>query len=48
MKETKIVETFLLRLEKDLKVKVIEKAKKENRSLNGHIVTVLQKDVKEK
>lgn len=39
---------FLLRLPKDLKIKVSKKAKDNDRSLNGHIVSVLKNDIEKK
>lgn len=40
------IEKFLLRINKELKEKAANKAKSENRSLNQHIVNLLQTDLK--
>lgn len=39
-------EKFLLRIDKDLKEKATKAAKDSDRSLNGHIIAVLKKDLK--
>lgn len=36
--------TFLLRIDKDVKKTAENKAKKENRSLNGHILNLIEKN----
>lgn len=47
MEKTKKTDKFLLRIDKDLKEKVFRRACEDNRSINSHIVHVLQNDVKE-
>lgn len=44
----KAIENFLLRINKDVKEMANKEAKKENRSLNGHIVTLVEADLKSK
>lgn len=39
---------FVLRINPELKAMAEHEAKKDNRSLNAHIVTVIQRDLKEK
>lgn len=46
--ENQSIEKFLLRINEDLKSKAETEAKKNNRSLNGHIVNLVQEDLKSK
>lgn len=48
LNEEQAIEKFLLRINKDTKAKAENEAKKSNRSLNGHIVTLVEQDLKEK
>jgi len=48
MSKTKNTATFVLRIDTDLKEKVEAKAKATERSLNGHILALLKKDLEEK
>jgi len=45
MEETKEVK-FLLRISSDLKAKAEMQAKKDKRSLNSHILTLIERDAK--
>ena len=44
----KAIEKFLLRINKDVKELAEKEAEKDNRSLNGHIVTLVENDLKQK
>lgn len=46
--EQQAIEKFLLRINKDLKTKAESEAKKENRSLNGHIINLVEENLKVK
>jgi predicted HicB family RNase H-like nuclease len=46
LNEEQAIEKFLLRINKDTKSKAEGEAKKSNRSLNGHIVTLVEQDLK--
>lgn len=49
METTQPIESkFLLRIDKDLKAKAEKQAKKDQRSLNGHIVKLIEENLKEK
>lgn len=42
------IDKFVLRIEKNLKALADVEAKKNRRSLNGHIVTLIETDLKDK
>lgn len=43
--ETEAIEKFLLRINSDLKQKAETEAKKNDRSLNGHIINLIKNDL---
>lgn len=42
------IEKFLLRINKDVKAKAEAEAKKDNRSLNGHIINLVETDLRQR
>lgn len=44
-KQTEAIETFLLRINSEIKKQAEQKAKTDNRSLNGHIVNLIKTDL---